>query len=79
MEKKPTSKKKVNKSLLYYGICGGAVFLIVITLLLIYAFIEKVDILAWFGTKYAFLMYGAILIYLTIGVILVIRDRIRRM
>ena len=76
--KSPTSKK-LNKSTIYYIICGGAAVALIIGLLLMYAAIEHIDILAWFGSKYAFIMYGAILIYLTVGVILIVKDKIRSM
>jgi hypothetical protein len=76
--KNPTSKK-INKSTKYYLICGGAAVLLIVSLLLMYAWLTHVDILAWFSTKYAFIMYGAILIYLTIGVILIVKDKIRSM
>ena len=76
--KNPTSKK-INKSTKYYLICGGASVLLIITLILIYAWLANVDILAWFSTKYAFIIYGAILIYLTVGLILIVKDKIRSM
>lgn len=76
--KNPTSKK-LNKSTIYYIICGAVAVFLIIGMLLMYAAIEKIDILAWFGSKYAFIMYGAILIYLTVGVILIIKDKIRSM
>ena len=77
--KNPTSKKKMNKSTKYYLICGGAAVLLILGLLLLYAKLEHIDILAWFKSKYAFLMYGALLIYLTVGIILIIKDKIKGM
>jgi hypothetical protein len=76
--KNPTSKK-INKSTKNYLICGGLAVTLIITLLLIYAWIAKVDILACLNTKYAWLAYGAIFIYATIGLTLIVRDKIRRM
>jgi hypothetical protein len=73
------ASKKVSKSTKYYLICGGASALLIISLLLLYAWIVHADILAWFGTKYAFLAYGAILIYLTVGLIMIVKDKIRGM
>lgn len=71
--------KKIDKSLLYYMICGGAVLLLILTMFLIYAWIMKIDILAWFTSKTAYLVYGAIAIYLTIGIIMFINGKIKRM
>jgi len=76
--KHPTSKK-INKSIKYYLICGGASALLIIGLLLLYAWLEKVDIAAWFSSKYALITYGVLLIYITVGIILIVRDKIRRM
>ena len=76
--KNPTPRK-LNKSTKYYFLCGGASVLLIILLLLIYAWITHINILAWFKSKYAFIMYGAILIYATIGLILIVHDKIRNM
>ena len=76
--KKPTSKK-INKSTKNYLICGGIAVLLILSLLLIYAWIAKIDVLACLNTKYAWLAYGAIFIYATIGLTLIVRDKIRRM
>lgn len=72
-------QKKLNKSTKYYIICGGIAVVIILALLLIYAFVTKINILEWLCSKYAFLIYGAILIYVTIGIILFIKDKIRNL
>lgn len=80
--KNPTSKKKfkLSKSTKYYLICGGAVLILIVILLLIYALLAHINILAWFGTKWACLfLYGPALIYGTVGLILFIKDKIARM
>lgn len=76
--KSPTPKK-INKSTKYYLICGGAAVILILGLLLAYALITHMDILGWFSSKYAFIVYGAILIYATVGIILLINDKIRSM
>ena len=79
MKKKPTLKKPINKSTKYYLICGGASVLFILILLYLYALITKLDILAWLTSRYAFFIYGAIIIYLTIGIILIVKDKIKEM
>jgi hypothetical protein len=76
---KPYKPKKINKSIKYYMLCGGVAVLIILGLLLLYAYLTHTDIIAWLSSKYAFITYGAILIYLTIGIILIVRDKIRNM
>lgn len=77
--KEPTPKSKISKSTKYYLLCGGASVIIIFLLLLLYAYLAHINILAWFKSKYAFIMYGAILIYATVGLILIIRDRIGKL
>lgn len=87
MKTKPTRKipgkkqarKKLSKSTIVYIWCGVGAFLLVIGMLLIYAAIEKVDIIAWLGSKYAGFIYLALFIYLVIGIILFVKDKIARM
>jgi hypothetical protein len=76
--KNPTSKK-ISKSTIYYLICGGAALILIVGLLLLYALVAHIDILAWFSTKYAFLIYGAIIIYAVVGLILFLKDIIGRL
>ena len=71
--------KKLSKSTKYYILCGFLAILLIISLLLLWAWIGKVDILAWLTSKYAFLIYGALIIYITIGVILYVRDVIKEL
>ena len=76
--KNPTPKR-ISKSTIYYLICGGSAVLLIITLLLLYAAVAHIDLAAWFHSKYAFIAYGAILIYVTVGIILYVKDKIKRL
>lgn len=75
----PTSKKKLSKSTKYYLICGGAAVLLIIILGLLYAAVTQTNVFAWLGSKYGLLILGALLIYAVVGVILFVKDKIKRM
>lgn len=84
MKKKPIPKaqhprKKLNKSTVIYIWCGVGSAVLIIGLLLLYALIAKIDIIAWFGSKYAGFLYLALFIYLVIGIILFVKNKIARM
>ena len=76
--KNPTSKK-ISKSTKYYLIYGIISVILIIGLLLLYAYLTGFDIAACFTSKYAYITYGALAIYLTIGLTLIVKDKIGRM
>ena len=71
--------KKFSKSTKYYLLCGGLAVILIIGLLILYAYLTGFDIAAMFVSKYAFIAYGAILIYIAVGIPLIVKDKIGRM
>lgn len=72
-------KKKLNKSTKTYIYCGLGASIFLILLLIIYAAIAKLDIGQFLISKYACYAYLAIGIFVTVGIILFIKDKIARM
>ena len=72
-------KKKLTKSTKVYIYCGIGAGLLLMLLLILYAVIAKVNIGEFLVSKYACFTYLAIGILSTVGIILVVKDKISRM
>jgi uncharacterized integral membrane protein len=72
-------KKKLNKSTRVYIYCGIGSAILLILLLIIYAVVAKINIGEFLVSRYAMFAYLAIGLFATVGIILVVKDKISRM
>jgi len=63
-----------------YIILVGIAFLVVALIFgLIYCAIEKIDILAFLGTKWAYIIYFLLAIYVIFAIVILVWDRNRKL
>lgn len=72
-------KKKLNKSTRVYIYCGICSAILLMLLLIIYAVVAKINIGEFLVSRYAMFVYLAIGLFATVGIILVVKDKISRM
>lgn len=67
------------KTRIYIVLVGVAFLVVALIFGLIYCAIEKIDILAFFGTKWAYIIYFLLAIYVIFAVIILVWDRNRKL